>query len=108
MNPLVKVSAAAGSTDAALAPSLESLTGQDLVIATGLPLGQLQQLNALARQAGANFMAGGASGPGGWFFVDLREHCYVPKVCALHCCQLLCVLAFSALQSMLCLVWVWI
>jgi molybdopterin/thiamine biosynthesis adenylyltransferase len=80
MNPLVKVTAAAGSTDAALSASLEPLTGQDLIIATGLPLGQLQQLNELARKAGANFMAGGASGPGGWFFVDLRQHSYVPTV----------------------------
>ncbi|KAF6255329.1 hypothetical protein COO60DRAFT_232131 [Scenedesmus sp. NREL 46B-D3] len=76
MNPLVKVSAAAGTTDAA---SAGALANQDLVIATGLPLGQLQQLNGLARQAGASFMAGGAAGPGGWFCVDLRQHTYVPK-----------------------------
>jgi hypothetical protein len=81
MNPLVKVNAAAGTTESAAAAALaDALAGQDLVIATGLPLGQLQQLNAAARHAGANFMAGGASGPGGWFFVDLRQHTYVPKV----------------------------
>jgi molybdopterin/thiamine biosynthesis adenylyltransferase len=82
MNPLVKVNAAAGTTEAAAAAAAlaDALSGQDLVIATGLPLGQLQQLNAAARQAGANFMAGGAGGPGGWFFVDLRQHTYVPKV----------------------------
>uniref|UniRef100_A0A383W834 THIF-type NAD/FAD binding fold domain-containing protein n=1 Tax=Tetradesmus obliquus TaxID=3088 RepID=A0A383W834_TETOB len=79
MNPLVKVSAAAGPA-AAAAASADALAGQDLVIATGaMPLGQLQQLNAAARRAGASFMAGGASGPGGWFFVDLRQHSYVPK-----------------------------
>jgi hypothetical protein len=83
MNPLVKVTAAAGSTDSAAAAAdadADALACQDLVIATGLPLGQLQQLNEAARQAGANFMAGGAGGPGGWFFVDLRQHTYVPKV----------------------------
>jgi hypothetical protein len=81
MNPLVKVSAAAGGTDpSSSSAAADELAGQDLVIATGLPLGQLQVLNEAARRAGANFMAGGAGGPGGWFFVDLRQHTYVPKV----------------------------
>lgn len=78
MNPLVKVSAAEGSADAAASATL--LRQHDLVIATGLPLGQAQQLDALCREAGVGFMAGAASGPGGWFFVDLQDHRYMPKV----------------------------
>lgn len=81
MNPLVKVTAADGSTAAAAdgSSSSELLAGQDLVIATGLPLQQVVQLDGACRAAGVKFMAAAAAGPAGWFFADLQQHTYTPK-----------------------------
>lgn len=90
MNPLVKVTSAAGSTadfcntTAAAAAGGEGggsgvLGEQDLVIATGLTLQQVCQLDASCRSAGVKFMAAAAAGPAGWFFLDLQQHTYTPK-----------------------------
>jgi len=80
MNPLVKVSSCPGAalSSSSWAPHL--LQQHDLAIAFGLPLLQLLEMNAACREAGIGFMAAAAAGPGGWFFVDLGQHQYQPKV----------------------------
>lgn len=41
---------------------------------------QVVQLDAACRAAGVKFMAAAAAGPAGWFFADLQQHTYTPKV----------------------------
>jgi hypothetical protein len=41
---------------------------------------QVLQLDEVCRAAGVKFMAAAAAGPAGWFFADLQEHIYTPKV----------------------------
>lgn len=79
MNPLVKVSAAPGSSSSSSIPT-DRIQQQQLVIAVGLGLRSVDHLDDLCRKSKVGFMAAAAAGPGGWFFVDLGEHEYVPKV----------------------------
>lgn len=41
---------------------------------------QVLALDEACRSAGVKFMAAAAAGPAGWFFADLLEHTYTPKV----------------------------
>lgn len=41
---------------------------------------QVLQFDEACRAAGVKFMAAAAAGPAGWFFADLQEHTYTPKV----------------------------
>jgi hypothetical protein len=78
MNPLVRVAAAPGSIEEASSP--DQLRQFDLVVAAGLPLLQVKQLDDSCAQAGTAFMAAAAPGPGGYFFLNLHQHSYMPKV----------------------------
>lgn len=87
MNPLVKVSAAPGSPDRQLSdPAF--LKSFDLVIAAGRPLAAARAAGALCAAGGVKFMAAAARGVGSYYFADLGEHTYKPKVgriCACVC-----------------------
>eukprot|EP00878_Enallax_costatus_P023505 GHUV01025004.1.p1 GENE.GHUV01025004.1~~GHUV01025004.1.p1 ORF type:complete len:245 (+),score=77.43 GHUV01025004.1:744-1478(+) len=77
MNPLVQVSAAPGSSSSRIPTEL--IQQQQLVIAIGLDLRSVDQLDDVCRRSNVGFMAAAAAGPAGWFFVDLGDHQYVPK-----------------------------
>jgi hypothetical protein len=78
MNPLVKVSAAAGSVESCC--NTNFLKQFDLVLALGQSAAAVARLDALAQEAGVQFMAGAAFGPASYVFINLHKHTYMPKV----------------------------
>jgi hypothetical protein len=79
MNPLVRVSAAPGSSDARLLDA-SFLGGHDLVICIGAPLRLAREVGALCGAHGVKFMAAAVRGAASYYFADLGRHTFTPKV----------------------------
>jgi len=77
LNPMVEVSAEAGSTTD---KGLDFFKQFDVVIATSLPRDELVRINSLCRPENILFYAGDVFGFFGWSFMDLVMHNYAEEV----------------------------